>query len=113
MTKKEKKLLTVKTHVTIVKKSACVSIKWQLQSHSLTFIHKNKSLLPAASILSCSPKAYNTTASLDRLTCTDYVDFGKNQNRFERFSWSKSGSNHLDVKLKIFVEDDNKQIWLV
>ena len=33
--------------------------------------------------------AYNTTASLDKLTCTDYVDFGKSSNKFGRFSWTK------------------------
>ena len=37
--------------------------------------------------------AYNTTATLDKLTCTDYVDFVKCQDRFEQFSWSKSDSN--------------------
>ena len=51
--------------------------------------------------------AYNTTASLDKLTCTDYVDFGKCQDRFGRFSWSKNDSNYLDRKLKVF-ERDNK-----
>ena len=57
----------------------------QLQNYSLTFIHKNKSLLSATSNLSRSPIAYKTTASLDKLTCTDYVDFGKSQDRFGRF----------------------------
>ena len=50
--------------------------------------------------------AYNTTASLDKLTCTDYVDFGKSQDRFGRFSWSKNDSNHLDIKLKVFKRED-------
>ena len=53
--------------------------------------------------------AYNTTASLDKLTCTDYVDFGKFQDRFGRFSWSENDSNHLDEKLNVFKEDDNKE----
>ena len=52
--------------------------------------------------------AYNTTASLDKLTCTDYVDFGKCQDRFGRFSWSKKDSNYLDVKLKVFRKDDKE-----
>ena len=43
---------------------------------------------------------YNASASLDILTCNDYVDFGKNQNRFGNFSWSKNNSTYLDVKLK-------------
>ena len=90
MTKKGKNLLILKSHVTKTKKAAYISNKMQLQNHSLTFIHKNKSLLPATSIISRSPMAYNTTTSLDKLTCTDYVDFGKrqdSQDRFGRFFW--------------------------
>ena len=56
---------------------------------------------------------YNTTASLDKLACTDYVDFGKRQDRFGRFSWSKKDSNYLDIKLKVFKrEDRNAEIRL-
>ena len=69
----------------------------QLQNHSLIFIHKNKSLLSASSILSRSPMAHNTTTYLDKLTCTKYVDFGKCQDRFGRFSRSQKDSNYLDV----------------
>ena len=94
-------------------KRAYISNEMQLQNHSSTFIQKNKSLLSATSILSCSPMAYNTTASLDKLTCTDYVDFGKCQDRFGRFFWSKNDSNYLDVKLKLFKEDDNKEFRLI
>ena len=57
--------------------------------------------------------AYNTTASLDKLTCTDYVDFGKCQDKFGQFSWSKTDSNYLDVKLKVFRKDDKKEFRLV
>ena len=57
--------------------------------------------------------AYNTTVSLDKLTCTDYVDFGKSQDRFGQFSWSKNDSNYLDVKLKVFRKDDKKEFRLV
>ena len=57
--------------------------------------------------------AYNTTASLGKLTCTDYVDLGKCQDRFEQFSWSKNDSNYLDVKLKVFRKDDKKEFRLV
>ena len=56
--------------------------------------------------------AYNTTASLDKLTCTDYVDFSKCQDGFGRFSWSKNDSNYLDIKLKVFKKDDNKDFRL-
>ena len=57
--------------------------------------------------------AYNTTASLDKLTCTDYVDFGKCQDRFGQFFGSKNDSNYLDVKLKVFREDEKKEFRLV
>ena len=50
--------------------------------------------------------AYNTTETLDKLTCTDYVDFGKCQDRFGRFSWSKKDSNYLESKLKVFKRED-------
>ena len=50
--------------------------------------------------------AYNTTASLDKLTCNDYVDFGKSSDIFGQFSWTKNDSNYLDIKLKVFKRDD-------
>ena len=56
---------------------------------------------------------YNLTVSLDKLTCTDYVDFGKSVDRFGRFSRSKNDSNYLDVKLNIFRKDDKKKFRLV
>ena len=34
--------------------------------------------------------AYNTTETLDKLTCTDYVDFGKSQDRFGAFFGPKT-----------------------
>ena len=56
--------------------------------------------------------AYNTTAALDKLACTDYMDFGRCQDRFGRISWSKSSFDYLDVKLKVFNKDENKQFRL-
>ena len=56
---------------------------------------------------------YNNSASLDKLTCTDYVDFGKCQDRTGRFSWFKNDSNYLDVKLKVFRKNDKKEFRLV
>ena len=50
--------------------------------------------------------AYNTTETLDKLACTDYVDFGKCQDRLGRFSWSKNDSSYLDNKLKVFKRED-------
>ena len=46
--------------------------------------------------------AYNTTTTLDKLARTNYVDFGKCQERIGRFSWTKIDSNYLDFKLKVF-----------
>ena len=57
--------------------------------------------------------AYNTTASLDKLTCTDYVDFSKGQDRFGQLSWSKNDSNYLDVKFKVFRKGDKKEFRLL
>ena len=50
--------------------------------------------------------AYNTTASLDKLTCTDYVDVGKSQDRFGRLIWTKFDSNYLEIKLKVFKREN-------
>ena len=50
--------------------------------------------------------AYNTTVFLDKLACTDYVDFGKSQDRFGQFFWSKNDSSYLDIKLKVFKRED-------
>ena len=94
------------------KKHAYTSNEMQLRNHSLTFIHKNKSLVSAISVLSRSPMAYNTTASLDKLTCTDYVAFAKCQDRFGQFSLSKNDSNYLDVKVKVVKKDDYKEFRL-
>ena len=57
--------------------------------------------------------AFNNTASLDKLTCTNYVDFGKCEDKFGPFTWSKNDFNYLDVKLKVFRKDDKKEFQLV
>ena len=41
------------------------------------------------------------------------MDFGKCQDRFGRFFRSKNDSNYLNVKLKVFKEDDDKEFRLV
>ena len=41
-------------------------------------------------------------ATLDKSLCTDFVDFGKHQDRFGRFSWSKNEKNYLEVQFKVF-----------
>ena len=112
MPKKGKNLLIWTSHVTMTKRDAYISNELQLNIILQFSLTKNKSLLSATAILSRSPMAYNTTASLDKLTCTDYVNFGKCQDRFVRFSWSKNDSNYLDVKLKVFGKDDKKDFRL-
>ena len=41
------------------------------------------------------------------------MDFGKCQDRFGQFFWSKNDSNYLDVKLKAFRKDVKKEFRLV
>ena len=113
MTEKGKNLLIGKCYVTMTKQDANIINELQLQNHSLTFIHNYKSLLSSTSILSRSPMACIVTASLVKLTSTDYVDFGKCQDRFGQFFWSKNDSNEMDVKLRVFKKDDNKEFRLV
>ena len=55
---------------------------------------------------------YNITASLDKLACSDYVDFGKCQDRFGRSSWSICSFDYLDLKLKVFKRDEKEQFRL-
>ena len=112
-TEKGKIFLRWNCHVTMTRKHACIKNDLQLQNQSLTLIHKNKSLPSATSIRSCSPMAYNTTASLDKLTCTDYVDFGKCQDKFGRFFCCKCDSNYLDVKIKVFKKGNKKEFRLI
>ena len=105
-------LLIWKGHVTMIKKDAYKINKSQLQCHSLTFIHK-KTVPTATSMLSRSTMDYNTTASLEKLTCTDYVDFGKCDDRFRHFFWSQKDSIYLDVKLKDFRKAGKNYFQLV
>ena len=105
MTKKGKNILIWKYHVTLARTKAVTYSSQILVQLSLSKIN---SLLSAASILSCPPMAYNTTASLDKLTCTDYVDFGKSSDRLGRISWTKKDSNYLDIELKVFKREDKK-----
>ena len=95
-------------HLRMTKKEDFISNELQLQNQSIFSIRKYKSLFSATSLLSCLPMAYNTTASLDKLTCIDYMDFVKTQDRIGQCFWSKRDSNHLEVRRKIFKEDDNK-----
>ena len=102
-TKKGKKYHVSKCHVTLARTKA---VTYRSQILVQFYLSKINSLLSATSILSRSHMAYNTTETLDKLTCTDYVDFGKSQDRFGQFSWSKNDSNYLDIKLKVFKKED-------
>ena len=105
LAKKGKNLLIWRSQVTMTKKDANVSNEMQLQNHFFSFIKTNHFFqLPAF---------YLVTASLDKLSCTNKVDFGKCPARFGQFLWYKNDSNCLDVKLKVFKEDDNKELRLV
>ena len=90
----------------MTKKVAYISNEKQFHNLFLPFTHTNKSLLPANSILCRSPMAYNPPVSLNKLTCAEHVDFGKGQDSFERFSWTKNDSNYLDFKQKVFKRED-------
>ena len=94
-------------HVTGTKIEVFKRNKLQFQYHSLNLVLKKSNFfqLPA---FSASPRAYNATASLEKLTSTDYVVLGKRQDEFERLYWSKSDSNYFDVKLKVFKKDVKK-----
>ena len=59
-----------------------------------------------------SEMSYNTTATMDKLACIDYMNFGKRQDRFGRLSWSKNSFDYLDLQLKVFKKDENKQLRL-
>ena len=52
---------------------------------------------------------FNFTSALDKTFCTDYVDFGKNADRFGRISGSqieKDNQKYLDIQLKVFRKDE-------
>ena len=100
---KRKYFLMRKYHVTLPRKEA---VTYSSQIIVQLPLSKINSLLSATSILSRSPMACNTTASFDKLTCTDYVDFGKSSDRFGRFALTKKFSNYLDFKLKVFKRQD-------
>ena len=99
--------------MTIAKKIAYIGTELQILNHFLSFFFRTHSLRSATAFLSRLAMAYNSIASLDKLIFTEYVDFGNSQNRFGQLSRSKNDSNYLDVKLKVFKKDDNKEFQLV
>ena len=103
MTKNGKRILIWKYHVTLTRTKV---VTYSSQIIVQLSFSKINSLPSATSILTCSPMAYNTTETLDKMACTDYVDFGKCQDRFGLFSWTKNDSNYLDIKIKVFKRED-------
>ncbi len=84
------------------------------KNHYFTLFSKRKLFFPShfSKQQIQSEMSHNTTTTLDKLACTDCVDFGKCQDRFGRISWSKNSFDFLDVKLKVFKKDENKQFRL-
>ena len=74
--------------------------------HVLLFIYIKIVLLSSPNNKIETEMFSNTTANLDKVAHTDYVDFGKCQERFARFSWTRNDSNYLDSKLKVFKRED-------
>ena len=99
--------------MTLIKEDAYIWNDLQLQKHTLPFILKKYSPFSASSNLSPSTMAYNTTASTNKLSFTDNLDFGKSQARFWQDFWSKNDSSYLDVKLERFKRDDNRELRMV
>ena len=100
---KRKNLLIKKYHVTLARTKPVNYSSQNIVQLSLSNINSFPS---TTSILSRSPMAYNTTDSLDKLACTDYVDFGKSQDRFGQLSLTKNDSNYLDITLKVFKREE-------
>ena len=101
-----------KFHLTMTKIGAYKSNSSLLLNLCIPLIVRNESLLSATTVLPPSPVAYITTASLDKLNCTDYVDFGNCQDSFGQFSWSKFDSKILDIELKVFNRDNTGEFRL-
>ena len=106
MTKKGKNLRIWNNYVTMIKKDAYISNEKQLSNHCSTFILKNQLASFSYQHSISITHGLQHYRNFGQLACTDYVDFGKSQDRFGRFSWSKNDSNYLDVKLKVFKRED-------
>ena len=102
-------------HVTNIKKKQI----WATFHSSKINLHfsfsERKSFFPATNGLPPQPEslAHNTTTSMDKLSFTISVDFGKHQNFSGQFSRCKKSSNYLDAKLKFFKKNDNQIFCLV
>ena len=95
-----------------------IEFKYQFLYHQKSLFHsffRSKVvffLVTSPNNKSESEMAHNSTATLDKLARTDIVDFGKCQDRDGRIFWSKNSFDYLNVKLKLFKRDENKQFRL-
>ena len=90
-----------KCHVTMTRNESCKRNSFQLKNRSLTLFVKNFiHFFSATILLSHSHIASNTTSFLEKLTCTDYVDFGKIQDKSGEFFCLKLTSTAHMLNLK-------------
>ena len=87
--------------------------KVQFQNLFSIFMHKIEIFSSTTSVFNRSTMAYNTTDSLEKLTCTNYVDCGNLQDILRQFSVFKKDSNYLEVKLRVSQKVANKDFRLV
>ena len=53
--------------------------------------------------------SYSITAVLDKVTCTNFVVFGKKKDQFGRISWSqieRNNNKYLEIQPEVFKRDD-------
>ena len=106
----KRQFLIRKYHVTLARTK---TVTYSSQIIVQLLFTKINSIPSATSILSRSLMAYNTTETLDKLACTDYVDFRRSQDILELISCIAKDSNYLDIKLEVFKREvKNAQIRL-
>ena len=104
----KKHFLLRKYHVTLGRTKA---VTYSSQVNVQLSLSEINTLLSTTSILSLSLMAYKTTDTIDKLACTNYVDFGKSQDRSGQLSLTEIDFNFLDIKLIVFKwADKNAEI---
>ena len=100
---KRKYFLIRKYHVTLARKRA---VTYSTQIIVQLSFSKINSPVSAKSNLSGQAMAYNSSPTLDKHTWTDYVVFGKRQDRFRRLHWTKNDTKYFNFKLKVFKREN-------
>ena len=80
---------------------------------SFIFLPKISPLTSKFNIFQTTEKNYNMTAALDKLICTNFVEFGKKEDRFVRFSWfqlERYDNKYLENQLKVLRRDDKAEV---